>query len=65
MSNAWRHSICDSCWRFQNPGRDPVRLKGEYVAWERCCFCGADHRSGIYVRKNSADMECNGEHAAA
>lgn len=44
----WRHSICDDCWTVQNPDRLPVRVVLRPVAY--CCFCGAQHRSGIFVR---------------
>jgi hypothetical protein len=59
MSN-WTHSVCADCWKKMNPDRQPCRVV--LADQERCCFCGTIHRSGIYVRKNPADMECNGLH---
>lgn len=60
MSSPWNHSVCNDCWDEMHPGRPACRLIDPLE--ERCCFCGATHKSGIYVRKNPADMECNGVH---
>lgn len=61
MSSPWTHSICDECWQKREPNRVPVRAVPIMVAG-RCCYCGKEHRSGIYVREHPADMECNGLH---
>lgn len=58
----FQHAICDECWERRNPDRLPVRLMGSYRKEERCCFCLAQTKSGIYVRENPADMPCNGVH---
>ena len=63
MSNRWTHSICDECWKKRYPERGAHRLIG--ASPERCCFCGKEHKSGIFVRENPADMECNGIHGDA
>ena len=59
----WTHSICEECWRKREPNRTPTCMIAAVT--ERCCFCGKEHRSGIYVRENPADMECNGIHGEA
>lgn len=62
--SAWTHSICDPCWQKMNPERTPVRSipAMESPTPGRCCYCGEFHNSGIYIRANPADMECNGDH---
>ena len=47
---SWTQPICNECWYEQEPDRYPTRLKSP--AKERCAFCGADTRSGIYVRRD-------------
>ena len=62
----WQHSICDTCWQRREPDREPIRLRDAKP--ETCCFCGAEHESGIYVRENWAFLLCRGEtgiHAVA
>jgi hypothetical protein len=56
------HSICDECWEKKNPGRQAVKLIESIRQVETCCYCSNKHRSGIYVRGDSADMPCNGVH---
>lgn len=46
----WTQPMCDPCWARRQPGIDPVRIKAQYAVEERCAFCGAHTRSGIYVR---------------
>lgn len=46
--HGWTHIICRLCYEQEEPGRDPVRLKGEPM--RRCCFCGIDTADGIYYR---------------
>ena len=29
--SAWNHLVCDACWYFWNPDREPVRLVKEVV----------------------------------
>lgn len=47
---AWTQPSCDECWEVQYPGRNPMRLTGEYREREVCCFCGSSTDGGIYVR---------------
>lgn len=49
MLNRETHSICDECWKVRSPGRQPFRVKPEWVEEEPCCFCGAKTESGIFV----------------
>jgi hypothetical protein len=42
-------AICDHCWRKEEPGRVPIRLK--QPDGERCYACGSETLSGIYVRR--------------
>jgi hypothetical protein len=59
----WTHSICTECWEKKYPGRGAHRLLKADT--EKCCFCGKEHASGIFVREHPADMECNGVHGNA
>lgn len=50
----WTQPICDTCWHLE-PTRaheQPHRVTPPQV--ERCCLCGRDTLSGIYVRYNPA-----------
>jgi hypothetical protein len=60
----WNHSICDPCWLARERGREPVRIQEPYRQISHCCFCGIDHRSGIFVRENpqSERLVCQGKH---
>lgn len=51
----WTHNICEDCWNKRNPDRQAVKLieRGHMV----CCFCGAHHASGIYVRHDPNSLE--------
>ncbi len=62
--NRWNHSICHRCWNEKHPGREAVVLREEFrdEKPECCCFCGAAHGSGIYVRKNPDTLRCKGNH---
>lgn len=57
MPVSWTHSVCDDCWNKKAPGREPVRITAEPLD-NRCCLCGAEHRSGIFVRLNPSEMTC-------
>jgi hypothetical protein len=53
-----RHTICDSCWSRLRPDRTPVRVIDPDLPepeLERCCYCGAETRSGIYVHDPAHD----------
>ena len=52
----WTHSICDECWHRRDPERVPVRLTEPIV--ELCCFCGELTVSGIYVRHDPQELDC-------
>jgi hypothetical protein len=60
IESRWNHSICNNCWKWTHPNRTPVRLKVPNK--EKCCFCGAEHSSGIYVRGNPEAVPCEGKH---
>lgn len=56
----WTHAMCEACWEEGNPGREPWRaVEGPR---EKCCFCGEETRSGIYVRGDPSELPCKGEH---
>lgn len=49
----WTQPMCGLCWEALNPdGRAPVRITKEHRRTERCCLCGLDTLSGIYVRRD-------------
>ena len=53
----WRTvPLCDTCWKAQNPGRGPLRLREPEP--EPCYSCQEMTKSGIYIR---ADVNVNGE----
>jgi hypothetical protein len=53
----WRTvPLCDTCWKAQNPGRGPIRLREPEP--EPCYSCQEMTKSGIYIR---ADVNVNGE----
>ena len=62
MSSKWTHSICSVCWITRNPGRRPATVQN--AMRENCCFCGAAHGSGIYIREDPQELHCKGEHPA-
>lgn len=61
----WTHSICDTCWIINcitedgltenEEIREPVRMVGEFKKEEMCCWCGQQHKSGIYARSDPKD----------
>lgn len=58
---SWTHACCESCWVDHCLARgvavgEPTRVKGAKI--ERCCFCGNETHSGIYVRHNPEDLTC-------
>jgi hypothetical protein len=50
----WTQPICEDCWVERSPGTPPVRVI--FDAEARCCFCGSETWSGIYVRVNPASV---------
>lgn len=54
------HALCDDCWDGIVPEHRSPRLgKG---AKERCCACGKEHASGIYMRRAKESFACKGAH---
>jgi hypothetical protein len=58
----WTHSICSDCWQLKNPDREPTRIVD--ATMDACCYCGADHTSGIYLRDDPSALLCFGAHGA-
>jgi hypothetical protein len=57
------HSICLECWKEINPGIEPHHTKNAIeLGDEKCCSCGKDHSSRIYIRENPAVLLCKGRH---
>ena len=59
MRSKWTHSICDDCWNI-NYLSDPCRIIDPEP--EKCCFCGKEHSSGIFIRKDPKQTPCKGNH---
>ena len=55
----WTHRICDNCW-YKSYKKDPVRLKNDPIG--KCCFCSKDTASGIYVRYDPKELNCQDNH---
>lgn len=58
--NRWSHALCDGCYQYEEPFREPVRMKPADP--ENCCRCGKLTFSGIYYRKRPEAYKCNGLH---
>lgn len=56
----WTHPQCEVCWDKQRGSRTPTRLVDREV--ERCCWCGQETRSGIYVREDANSLPLHQEH---
>jgi hypothetical protein len=56
----WNHSACDECWGKFNLG-EPYRLKEPPTT--KCCYCGAENSSGLFVKENPGKTPCKGIHA--
>jgi len=60
----WTHSICEQCWVDKNPGREPHRVGWRQSRFnaqsELCCYCGREHKSGIFVREDPSSVACAG-----
>ena len=68
MSKEWRHHCCDDCWpkvAVEVCGHpfapEPFRLKEPEI--ETCCWCHGPTTSGIYVRADPAELQCQAVHA--
>lgn len=46
----WTHPICDLCWGNRHRHREPSRLVDTARQLEKCCDCGSETQSGIYIR---------------
>lgn len=61
----WNHNICDDCWlvRCAKEGKVkiPVRISLDMRDVETCCYCHKDHMSGIWVRADPDEMDCDHE----
>ncbi len=62
MSMGWTHTLCDECYRHEEPGREPVRILD--AERETCCRCGHETLSGVYYRAAPNKYACGGEHGA-
>lgn len=53
----WTHPICEGCWNERHPDRLATKIAEDIRDLERCCFCAAQTRSGIYVRHDPKKLE--------
>jgi hypothetical protein len=53
---SWTQPICDPCWKTEEGDREPTRLLPNARSIEKCCYCGRDTLSGIYVRRDPATV---------
>ena len=51
----WTHPICDKCWEERNPDRMPYRFKEPKKY--KCCYCGKETDSGIFIRENAKNVK--------
>jgi hypothetical protein len=51
---SWTQPVCEDCWKKVYPGATPCKLIEP--ALETCCLCGAATRSGIYIRRDPAEV---------
>jgi hypothetical protein len=59
--NSTTHSICAACWKEKSPSETPLKM---YVTeLEKCCYCGALSKSGIYVTDEPENCLCKGVHS--
>ena len=59
----WTHSVCDRCYTERSTVKEelpehPVRMTIKNM--EKCCACGEEHSSGIYIREEPGQMPCGG-----
>ena len=61
----WTHSVCDECYDKISGGEpaSPHRLIG--AGEDKCCVCGNQHASGIYLRIDPSKTLCKGVHPDA
>ena len=57
----WNHPMCQECWDETRGDAVPVRMLDPDP--EVCCWCGADTRSGIYVRAHPHRIAEHKEHS--
>jgi hypothetical protein len=46
---SWTQPVCIACWNRDNPDRQTAG-RGDIGTLERCCKCGNNTQSGLYVR---------------
>lgn len=63
MSAFSNHTICEACWKTRNPGRVPFVVTDDFRVVEKCCFCCADTKDGIYVREKNDAVACKADHS--
>jgi hypothetical protein len=51
----WTHPICWVCWERRAPGKSPLRLRNPPP--EKCCICGEETKSGIFIREDPAKVK--------
>jgi hypothetical protein len=69
IMSRWTHSCCDGCWpayaeKIGRAGVLPMRMRTN-VPKEKCCYCGVEHQSGVYVRDDPETTSCKGMHNGA
>lgn len=54
----WTQPVCSECWYSRDDARPAVALplSAEDLPIERCCYCGGQTVSGIYVRIDPASV---------
>ena len=50
---SWTQPVCVTCW-FKRESFEPVR--SQFPESEKCCMCGEETFSGIYIRINPATV---------
>jgi hypothetical protein len=58
---SWDHAQCAKCWNDANPDRATANEDTERDS-EKCCFCGMQTQSGIFVRHDPRLLICQGKH---
>jgi hypothetical protein len=52
--------MCEICWLLLNPNHPPITVRGGDP--EKCCWCGNETESGIFVRYDPTELRCGGHH---
>jgi hypothetical protein len=56
------HSICEDCFIFIDDKTIKYKPSNLGGAKRKCCFCGKEHNSGLYIRNELPNMICTGDH---